>query len=99
MEYLLMLMIFLVTGVFILWKSKIKVFNSKKEAVTVLGIFFLVGIVCDSIAVWRGYWTFQNVLSFRLGFLPLEEYIFFIVLPLWIIIFYKAMHENIFKGK
>jgi lycopene cyclase domain-containing protein len=95
MEYLVMLLFFLITGLIILWKSKIKLFKSKKEAVIIIGILFIVGVICDSIAVWRGYWIFDNVFSFRLGFLPFEEYLFFLILPLWVIILYRFMHEKL----
>jgi len=94
MEYLLMILFFLITGLIILWKCNLKIFNSKKEAITIVGFLFLVGVLCDSIAVWRGYWIFENVFSFRLGFLPIEEYLFFLVLPLWVIIFYSLIHKK-----
>jgi len=89
-----MILFFLVTGVLILWKSHLKIFSSKKEALVIIGLLFIVGVICDSIAVWRGYWVFDNVFSFRFGFLPLEEYLFFLVLPLWVIIIYKFIHRK-----
>jgi len=89
-----MILIFLVTGLIILWKCNLKIFHSKKEAVIIIGLLFLVGVICDSIAVWRGYWVFENVFSFRLGFLPIEEYLFFLILPLWVIIIYKLIHKK-----
>ena len=94
MEYLLMILFFLITGIIILWKCNLKIFSSKKEAITIIGLLFLVGVICDSIAVWKGYWIYQNVFSFRIGFLPLEEYLFYLVLPLWVIIIYRLIHKN-----
>ncbi|MGV8152303.1 MAG: lycopene cyclase domain-containing protein [Candidatus Nanoarchaeia archaeon] len=95
MEYLIMLLVFLVSGILFLWKGKIKLFNSKKEAILTLGILFIIGVACDSIAVARGYWIFDNVFKFRLGYLPLEEYLFFLVLPIWVIIVYKFINKKL----
>lgn len=79
-----------------IWKYKLKVFNSKKEGFLIMGIIFVIGIVWDFIAVSRGYWTFHSphVLSFRIGLIPLEEYLLFLVVPLWFIVFYKVIHEK-----
>lgn len=92
-----MILIFLLSGIFILLRYNLKIFNSKKEAVLTLGLLFIMGVICDSIAVWREYWVFQNVFQFRIFLLPIEEYLFFIVLPLWAIIIYKLIHNKFKK--
>ncbi|MFB6204375.1 MAG: lycopene cyclase domain-containing protein [Candidatus Nanohaloarchaea archaeon] len=53
--------------------------------------FFSVGVAWDSFAVLRGHWSFGStgLTGIRIGVLPLEEYIFMVVVPFWIITVYR----------
>ena len=44
---------------------------------------FIVGSIMDSIAVWLKIWEFSSkeTLGIRIGILPIEEYLFFLILP------------------
>ena len=95
MEYLSIILLFLVISLFIKWKFKIKVYNSTKQAFVITLAFLIIGVAVDSFAVWRGYWSFHSpyVLNFTIGLLPLEEYLLFLVAPLFGITVYKALQK------
>jgi lycopene cyclase domain-containing protein len=59
MEYFLTLLGFLITGLFMIWRYKLELFNSKKHGWIVLGVVFSLIILWDSVAVYRGYWSFH----------------------------------------
>jgi len=97
MEYLLIIVLFFLLALFIKWKFKIKVYNSTKQAVIVTFSFLIIGVLADSFAVWRGYWSFHSpyVLNFTIGLLPLEEYLLFLVAPFFGITVYKFFKKII----
>ena len=97
MEYFLTLLGFLITGIFMIWRYKLKLFNSKKHGWIVLGVVFLLIILWDSVAVYRGYWSFHSphILKYRLGLLPLEEYFLAFIVPWWIVVFYKTIEKKL----
>ncbi len=72
-------------------------FKSTKQGAAILGFFFVVGVVWDSYAVYSGHWFFndKNLLGVRVGLLPIEEYVFFIVLPVFIITMYQVLRTKL----
>ena len=97
MEYLLILaLVFLIT-LFIEIKYHLRLYTSRKERTLIPLIFFVVGCVWDSFAVARGHWSFNvdNLLGIRIGYLPLEEYLFFLVIPYFILTLYAALKKEI----
>ncbi|UCC95778.1 MAG: hypothetical protein JSW40_03270, partial [Candidatus Omnitrophota bacterium] len=81
---------------FIKHRHKIRIYNTKKEAFFIMGIIFLIGIASDSLAAWRGYWSFEGpgLIGLKIGLLPIEEYTLFLITPFWGIVFYKSLHKN-----
>lgn len=66
---------------------------SKRERVIVVLIFFIIGVVWDSYAIWRGHWSFGDtgLTGITIGLMPLEEYLFILIVPFWIITTYKVL--------
>jgi lycopene cyclase domain-containing protein len=95
MEYLLAILLFLAITLIIKWKFKLKIYNSNKQAIFATLLFLIIGVIADSFAVWRGYWAFYEpyVLGFYIWFLPLEEYLLFLVAPLFGITMYKLFQK------
>jgi lycopene cyclase domain-containing protein len=79
---------------------RVTLFDSRKQGVAIFGFFFLVGVVWDSYAVHSGHWYFNdhNLVGVRVGLLPIEEYLFFIVLPFFIITFYQVLRARLRVG-
>ena len=85
MEYLLLLVSILLVCIIVNLGFKLHIFESTKQAVVVLVCLFVIGTVLDSFAVWRGYWTYNEngpfFVGIKIGVLPLEEYLFMVVIP------------------
>lgn len=97
MEYLLILLVLFVISLFLEKKFKLYIYKSKRESVIIPLFFFIVGIIWDSFAVARNHWAFDmNKLSgIKLGLLPIEEYLFFLVIPYFIITFYLLLKKGL----
>ena len=96
-EYLIILGVFLFIAIALDYKYHMRIYGSWKERVAIPLIYFVFGVAWDSFAVWRGHWVFEGngLIGINIGFLPLEEYLFFIILPYFAITTYKAMRKEI----
>lgn len=66
----------------------------------VIGLFFVVGVVWDTFAIWRGHWAFppgKNV-GIVIGLMPLEEYLFILIIPYFVLTVYKVIDSK-FRGR
>jgi lycopene cyclase domain-containing protein len=97
MEYLLILFLFFISGLAIEWKFKIHLYHTRRERIFMTLLFFVVGIAWDSFAVWRQHWAFlgHGLSGLYVGNLPIEEYVFSLVIPFWIITIYKLLDKKI----
>lgn len=66
-----------------------------KNLVICLFILFIVGVIWDQISVRLGIWSFSqdNILGNLFG-IPIEEYLFFIFVPLLVITVYTLINKN-----
>jgi lycopene cyclase domain-containing protein len=97
MEYLLIQLGFLIISIFLVCKYKLKIFKSKKHAFILLGVIFLLIIIWDSTAVFYGWWKFPGtgLIGITIGLLPIEEYSLAIIVPWFIVVFYKFIEEKL----
>ena len=95
LEYLTILSVMLVVT-FILEKSNhIHLYHSRKERFEIVGLFLLVGVIWDTFAIWRGHWIFPaGNLGITIGLMPLEEYLFILIVPYFVITIYKLMDSK-----
>lgn len=93
MEYLAILLLLGASTVALRRVFGIDVFRSRSHLFACLATFLVVGVAWDSFAVWRGHWSFGEayLLGVRVGLLPVEEYLFIIVVPLWVIVVYRVL--------
>lgn len=97
MEYIIILAILFLFSIFLDFKYRIKLYNSRKERILIPILFFIVGFVWDTYAVYRGHWTFEGsgLIGIKIGLLPLEEYLFFLILPYFILTLYRVLKKEI----
>jgi lycopene cyclase domain-containing protein len=100
MEYIsILLLIFLVT--LILEKTNhIHLYHNRKERIEILFIFFVIGIIWDNFALWRGDWIYpqEKILGFKIGLMPIEDYLYILIIPYCVLTIYK-LFDSKFKTK
>ncbi len=97
MEYLILLISILIACAVIKLGFKLQLFSSKKRAALTLCSLFVIGSTLDSFAIVRGYWSFQKqfFVGVTIGVMPVEEYLFVLVIPFLTIVFYRlASHAK-----
>src|SRR3989344_8972764 len=97
MEYLTILIaIFLITLFFEI-KYKIHLYHSLKERLIVTANIFLFGMVWDYYATYRQHWIFpgNGLIGLRLYGLPIEEFLFFLIVPYGALTMYKFYDKRI----
>jgi lycopene cyclase domain-containing protein len=84
-EYLILLVSILLICIIVNLRYKLQIFQTSYQAGVVLFSLFVIGIVLDTFAVLRGYWSYNQNRNFfvgiKIGVLPVEEYLFMIVIP------------------
>jgi lycopene cyclase domain-containing protein len=55
-----------------------------------------IGVVWDSYAILRGHWTFgkQFFVGIKLGVMPVEEYLFMLIIPFSVLVLHKIVTEK-----
>jgi len=101
MEYFIILLIFLLFTLVLEKTQHIHLYHNRQERFEIILIFFVVGVIWDSFAVYRGHWIFpkNKTIGITLGLLPLEEYLFFLILPYFVLTVYKFIDSKFRKRK
>jgi len=96
MEYFSILLIVLLITLLFEKTQHIHLYRNIRERFEIIVIFFIVGAVWDSFAVYRGHWIFpaEKTMGLTIGFLPLEEYLFFLIIPYSILTVYKYIDSK-----
>lgn len=97
MEYLIVLSGLFLTSFFLEKKYHMHLYQSRKERRIIPLIFFVIGTIWDSFAVYRGHWYFNTtkLIGIKIGLLPLEEYLFFLIIPYFILTLYRFLKRKI----
>lgn len=63
--------------------------------------FFVIGVVWDSFTIWRGHWLFPagKNLGIVIGNMPLEEYLFALIVSSFILTIYKVFDARLTKHR
>jgi lycopene cyclase domain-containing protein len=97
MEYLIILGILLLISLVLEIKFHIRLYKSRKERIIITLIFLVIGIIWDSFAIYRGHWIFpgKGLVGITIGVMPLEEYLFALIVPYFILTTYNALKKEI----
>jgi lycopene cyclase domain-containing protein len=95
------MLVFLMSAYFIRWKFNIRAYKNLKQGFIVQSIIFVIAIAWDYLGTWRGHWAFpgKGLIGLRIAGLPIEEFLFMIIVSYWVIIFYKFMMTKLRKVK
>jgi len=95
-EYFLILLgLFLVT-LYLHWYFKIKIFKSFGQLLIFNGTNLFLATVWDQYAIFRGHWSFNEtfLLGPKIGYMPIEEFLFVLVLSFFALTFYKILDSG-----
>ncbi len=97
LEYLFILIFLLLTGLFIEWKYKIHLYHSRRERFVATLVMFVIGVAWDNFSTWRGHWMFpaEGTIGIKIGFIPIEEYLFILIVPFWVLTVYKLVVKKV----
>lgn len=92
-EYLIVLGVILLFPLMLSMLMPIKLYAHKRAMALAMGIVCAFYWVWDAIATTRGHWAFNPayVLDLRMAGMPLEEWLFFIVITFVSIFTYEAV--------
>jgi lycopene cyclase domain-containing protein len=99
-EYLIILIVLLLVALVLEKTYHIHLYHNRKERLEITGLFFVIGVVWDTFAIWRGHWVFPsgNNIGIVIGLMPLEEYLFALIIPYFILTIYKIIDSK-FRGR
>ena len=97
MEYLLILVAILIITLFFEFRFNIHLFHSLKERIIVTSNIFVFGMIWDYYAIYHSHWTFpgNGLIGLRILGLPIEEFLFFIIVPYAALTMYKFYDDRI----
>jgi lycopene cyclase domain-containing protein len=95
MEYLAILAFVCLVFLGLKLRYRVRLFGSTVQALLFFAACLAIGIVWDSYAILRGHWTFgeQFFVGIKVGVMPLEEYLFVLVIPFSVVVLYKIITE------
>jgi lycopene cyclase domain-containing protein len=99
MEYLIILILLFLLTLFLEIAFRIHLYNSIKERIIIPVSFVIIGFLWESFALYRYHWTFEGPGLIGINFLsiPIEEYLFFLIVPYFILTLYKVITKEIEK--
>ncbi len=101
MEYLIILIGILIITILFEYKYHIHLYKSIKERLSVTGTIFIYGMLWDYYATYKQHWIFPGpgLIGIRIYGLPIEEFLFFLIIPYSALVMYKVYDTRIFKKK
>jgi len=100
MEYLIIELCILLIAIFFHKFYKLKLFENIWQGIFMFGCVLIFGGIWDNYAVYRGHWFYpgEGTLGVFVGYIPLEDYLFIIVVT-YIILVGFAYARKFIKNK
>ena len=99
MEYLLILIGFLIVAFFLHMKFKIILYKSRKAMIINILFIFLISLVWDLFATKRRHWIFtgDGLIGVYFLWLPLEELLFYLIMQYFVIVIYRLINDKLIR--
>ena len=96
MEYLIILTLLFVSTFLLQNFFKVRIYKDLKQVGLAVFIYLVVGVCWDTFAIWRGHWIFPDdkILGPKIGLMPIEEYLFILILPYFILTVYQILNKK-----
>jgi lycopene cyclase domain-containing protein len=97
MEYFIILVVMLIAVIFAEWKFHLHLYHSIKERIIITLHIFLLGMIWDYYATYNQHWIFPGpgLVGIRIFNLPIEEFMFFLIVPYAVLTTYKYLDKRI----
>lgn len=79
------------------WKFRLHLYRSLKQRIIITLHIFILGMIWDYYATYHQHWIFPGpgLIGVRIFNLPIEEFMFFLIVPYAIIATYKYLDKRI----
>lgn len=93
--YLIILSLMLVGTVFLHRSQHLKLYRNLQHCLVYIAVIFICELVWDHYSVSQHIWSFPTgkTIGLRLGVLPIEEYLFFLIVPYFGVTVYKFLEK------
>jgi lycopene beta-cyclase len=93
--YLLILTSILVISIVVHRYYGIRLFKNRGHMTLYFVIVFVAGLTWDYFSVWQQIWVFpyRRTIGINIGILPIEEYLFFLIVPYFGVTVYKLLEK------
>lgn len=94
--YLVTLLAFFVLAIWLELQFRVHLYQTRKERLLITLIFFVIGVAWDSISTILKIWIYpgNGLIGIWIGVLPLEEYLFSLIVPFWILTVYRVLEAK-----
>ena len=94
--YLVTLLVFFALALWLEWKFRVHLYATRKDRILITLMFFVIGVAWDSFATIHRTWIYpgNGLVGIWIGVLPLEEYLFSLIVPFWIMTVYRVLNRK-----
>lgn len=98
-EYSFILTLLFIATLFLHRYFKLRLFSSFRHALLLYVVVLVIAVMWDQFAIWRGHWSFNEkfLLGSYIGYMPIEEYGFVLVMPYFGLVLYKLTEKLVKK--
>jgi lycopene cyclase domain-containing protein len=95
--YLVILVAFFASALWLEGKYHVHLYRTRTERILITLVFFVVGVIWDSWATIHQTWIYPGpgLVGIWIGVLPLEEYLFSLIVPFWILTVYTVLDQKL----
>jgi len=95
--HIIILLLLLACAIILELAYRVHLYHTRRERIIITLIFFVVGVVWDALGTARGIWIFPGagLMGIWIGVLPLEEYLFSLIVPFWILTVYRVLDSRL----
>lgn len=96
-EYFISLMVVLALAVILKVVFKVRVYTSIAHFLVVSCVALILATIWDNFAIYRGHWSYGEriLLGPKIGYMPIEEYMFTLIVLYFGFVVYKILENNL----
>lgn len=94
-EYLFILIVVFFVTLSLHTLSRVKLYTSLRHFLIFNIVNLFLAVIWDQFAIYRGHWHFESrfLVGVNIGFMPIEEFLFVLVVSYFAIVLYKVIEK------